>query len=631
MGVKGHASGYRRARSDILIQLTMLVSAVVILSGLATFFLLRSSQQHILDESMDLLIETEARDFLSGYNYVVELLVPRYTDMFQSLDMEQFVTAGVEGEVTEIQKIIGEDVQEMLEAGFFDLEKFMLILPASTLIPETVVWASNDESLVYEWGVPGYLESAIDEGATFLFREEGIPDLGLEGEQLLLIGEVESPLTPGLYYSYVGVKPMSEEIAAISTYFNQEKRTASIQIALALGASVLAIILITFLLLNYLIRRRITEPVEELSAAAAEMMKGNLDVDLNVTPGEEFAGLKSAFRQMAESIRVYVARSVGEESNPEEASAISTPVMPGSGRSRILYQITAVVVGIMIVYGLFSFFIVRRSQERLMDRGKERIVQSEAENYFSSFDYITRLLIPEYIEQLGYIDMNEVASGLMEGRVTKYQRTVIEESSKLIDQGVFDIDKMIVIIPPSPLLSEAVVWASSDESLVGAWQVPVEILQALDAGDHYLIKEDGFPGLGLTGEYLIVINEIENPVSPGLDFACLGMKSLRGDLDSIEDFYDGERRRSDLYLGGILVVSLLIMILITFFILNMLIKRQLTRPMEELLEASERVMGGDFGVRVDIQEGEELETLKRAFNEMVESIQRYLPDSRTGG
>jgi nitrogen fixation/metabolism regulation signal transduction histidine kinase len=41
-------------------------------------------------------------------------------------------------------------------------------------------------------------------------------------------------------------------------------------------------------------------------------MKGNLDVDIEVHEGGEFEGLERAFKEMVESTKRLIARSVGE-------------------------------------------------------------------------------------------------------------------------------------------------------------------------------------------------------------------------------------------------------------------------------------------------------------------------------
>ena len=42
-------------------------------------------------------------------------------------------------------------------------------------------------------------------------------------------------------------------------------------------------------------------------------MEGNLDIDIVVHQGGEFEGLETAFKEMVESFRVYIARSIGED------------------------------------------------------------------------------------------------------------------------------------------------------------------------------------------------------------------------------------------------------------------------------------------------------------------------------
>ncbi|MBN2025707.1 MAG: HAMP domain-containing protein, partial [Actinobacteria bacterium] len=74
-----------------------------------------------------------------------------------------------------------------------------------------------------------------------------------------------------------------------------------------------AVVIITFFVLNYLIRRRITEPIDQLAAEAEEVMEGNLDVEVEVHEGGEFQNLERAFKEMVQSIRKYIIRSTGEE------------------------------------------------------------------------------------------------------------------------------------------------------------------------------------------------------------------------------------------------------------------------------------------------------------------------------
>ena len=50
--------------------------------------------------------------------------------------------------------------------------------------------------------------------------------------------------------------------------------------------------------------------LEELSEAAGRVMQGDLDVEIAVREGEDLAGLQRAFREMVESLRRLISRSV---------------------------------------------------------------------------------------------------------------------------------------------------------------------------------------------------------------------------------------------------------------------------------------------------------------------------------
>ena len=102
---------------------------------------------------------------------------------------------------------------------------------------------------------------------------------------------------------------------------------------------------------------------------------------------------------------------------------------------------------------------------------------------------------------------------------------------------------------------------------------------------------------------------------------------MTAEITSIYDFNNEERNRANLMLAGILAGSIAIIILITFFFLNHLLRKQITQPADELSTAAEEVMRGDLDVQVVVQEGEELEELKRAFNEMVDSLRRFIARS----
>ena len=105
---------------------------------------------------------------------------------------------------------------------------------------------------------------------------------------------------------------MHDEIAAINDFYKEDKRTTNLILLLMVIGSILVIALITFFVLSYLIRTRITHPIDELSAAAAQVLEGDLDVHITIRSGEEFEQLKRAFQAMVEEWRKLLNRSLDE-------------------------------------------------------------------------------------------------------------------------------------------------------------------------------------------------------------------------------------------------------------------------------------------------------------------------------
>jgi len=621
------SAGFRRARSKILIQVTILISAVVVLSGLATFFLMRGSQQNLIDKSIDQLLEMEAANFSSSYDYIISLMVPKYMELFKDLDSQQATAAGAMGESSEMQTIINNDIKDMLDSGFLGAEKFMLILSPSFLNSTPVVFASNDESLVNTWEIPDYLASAIDEDTPYIWMKDGIPELNADNEYLITLGKVESPFIPGLDFAYVGIKPMHDEIVAINNFFDDEMRSANILMAVVLSLSILIILLVIFFLLNRLIRRRITEPIDKLSSSAEEVMQGDLDVEIKVHEDGEFAGIEYAFKEMVDGFRLHIARSVGEDHAKNESKDRAKPASPGRKRSRLLYEITATIIAVMLIYGLATFFIIRRTQNNLIEKSIDHVVQTEADNFFSSLNYAIQIATPEYEEMFKSTDLTQLMADMNAKRLSSMQEDVNADIQHMIDAGFFGLESGLLVVPPSAFMPEAMVWASSDENLVYNWDVPSYIISAIEEDKPYLFMEEGLPELDLEGEQLIAVVQIDSPLDVNIDFAYIIARSMEDEIAAVKSFYDQERAKASLLLLAIIIGSIILMILICFVVLNHLIKKQITEPMQELSHAAEEVMQGDLDIQVNVHAGEELEGLKRAFNEMVGSFRRMIAQS----
>ena len=258
------------------------------------------------------MVQTEAANFFSSLDYAIQVVTPEFEEEFKNADIMLVMADMNAKRLSPIQEEVNGYIQAMIDAGYFGLESGLLVVPPSAFLSEAMVWASSDESLVYNWEVPDYIISALEEDAPYLFMEEGVHELDLEGEHLVALVQIENPLDVQMVFAYVLVRPVEDEIAAVESFYGQENTRASLLLLLIIAASIILITLICFVVLNYLIKKQITEPIEELSSAAEEVMQGDLDVQVSVQVGEELEGLKLAFNEMVGGFRRMIAQSVGE-------------------------------------------------------------------------------------------------------------------------------------------------------------------------------------------------------------------------------------------------------------------------------------------------------------------------------
>jgi len=205
-------------------------------------------------------------------------------------------------QISETQAYIDNVFKEKIDSGMLGMNYLMFIQISAPGMPQPILFASSDPSLLYHWDVPQDLVDAVNEGNTYLYMENGIPELGLAGEQLITIKNMQYP-----EWNYVGaligIKPMHDDIMEINDFYNKGRNKLILILGLSVLISILGVIIISFFILNYLLRKRITEPIEELTVAAGKVMEGNLDIEINEHPGSDFYILENAFKQMLESLR----------------------------------------------------------------------------------------------------------------------------------------------------------------------------------------------------------------------------------------------------------------------------------------------------------------------------------------
>ncbi len=309
-GKRGISEDFRRKRSRILLQITVLIVVVFVAAGLASFFLFRGSQHRLIQRSVGKLIDTQAFDFSSTYEVVTDFIAAEFESRFADPKViERFVVSVLSKELSPEQEDLNRRFEDMVAAGLNGMELMATVIPPGVFSDDAVVVASNDPSLIYQWKMPAYIVESFEKGRLYIYCEDGIPELGLTGEQLLLLNEYgEGQQT----IWFMAVRPMARDVREIRSFFNEEARKTNLMLAMVIALSVLGIIIITFFILNRLIRKQITEPIDELSAAAEKVMEGDLEVEIEVREGEEFEGLKRIFKEMVDSIKLMIERSTME-------------------------------------------------------------------------------------------------------------------------------------------------------------------------------------------------------------------------------------------------------------------------------------------------------------------------------
>jgi HAMP domain-containing protein len=313
------AAQMKRRQLSILWEITVLVVVVFIAYGLITYSVFRSSENRLIDKSIEKLKQTEAENISSSYEYLMELLAPSFIEKSAEFGMGEMIQALTTRQPAQIQTFLNGELKKMIDSGMLGLSENIFIFESYPGSPEPFVFASSNGSLVWNWEVPDYINQAIEEGGKYIWMEDGIPELGLQGEYLVVVVQKVYPeynLTGG----FVGIKPMHDKVAAINDFYKEDKQTTNLILLLMVIGSILVIALITFIVLSYLIRTRITRPIDELSAAAEQVMDGDLDVHITIRSGEEFEQLKRAFKAMVEEWGKLLSRSLeegGGEDRPE--------------------------------------------------------------------------------------------------------------------------------------------------------------------------------------------------------------------------------------------------------------------------------------------------------------------------
>lgn len=301
-----------RARSKILWQVTALVLVIFIISVVIIGLFNYRSTNTIIKESKNRLISTQGKAIRSGYTFSNKLFIEILLSEIPELTgkVSELTTAVMSKTLTPILETANQMSKEYVEQGAMGIELTAVVLPAfPPTIPEPMVIISSNEDLVFT-DVPPSVQEIIDSDKGYGFLENGIPEWGLKDEQLVAVTTEGGDLTGGqIEVSSVGVKPVHDEVQSINDFYNEQKRNSSTVLIIVAFVALAVLCLVTFFVLSFLIRTRITRPIDELSDAAEKVLEGDLDVQVPMKQNEEFANLKKAFNEMIKHIREIVTRS----------------------------------------------------------------------------------------------------------------------------------------------------------------------------------------------------------------------------------------------------------------------------------------------------------------------------------
>ncbi|MBN1289204.1 MAG: HAMP domain-containing protein [Actinobacteria bacterium] len=647
-----HSKGFQKeARRRISLQVTAVVLVMMLLFSLAIFISFRNSLNNMTENGKEKIIDTVATvvssSNLFNSNLLRDIQSQETLPLTSSEFFEEVVEAIPQETLTETQQFANDILKKSVDSGSLGIEASVYALPPApgTKDKPVIVMSSDDEYQYSE--IPDEITAiAVESDDNYRLLKDGIPGMGMEGPYLVntfkLNGEGQ-----GDFLYYINLKPMGELLDAVDTFFRNETRHVYTVLVIVLGLSILLLILISFFVMGSLLNRRLARPIEELSTAAEQVMEGDLDVQVEIKPREEFSQLKLAFNRMVSKLSEIVTMSTEGEAgavNIQDEVPAGMKTEAGKGlrpRSTLLIQIVSMISIVFILAGTASVLVINRSISNMVENTKEEVIDTRAELTMSAHEFGLELLtLVSPLLSANPAGQEEVFNEFMDAVMNKTVSSLQAESNKLlksmVDSGLLGIELLCDLVPPNPLMSSNyMVLMSSDLDYLYT-EPPDEVAELLDKGeDSYELYEDGFPELGFNEATLVTTYEFGGEVAAGgttqesvlwsVDYTPMG-----GEIAGIDKFFGDESNRLNVTTIIIIAVYVLAVILITGFITGYLIRRKILLPIDDLVDAAREVTAGNLDVQVEVRRGDDLENLKTAFNEMIKSLRDIVKKSAGG-
>ncbi|MBN1288087.1 MAG: HAMP domain-containing protein [Actinobacteria bacterium] len=293
-------------------------------------------------------------------------------------------------------------------------------------------------------------------------------------------------------------------------------------------------------------------------------------------------------------------------------------------RSSILFQVTALTVVVFIMASIVSYYVYMRSTDALIEKSREKVINTQAGDMSSSFLFITDMIASQMEEKVGAMDIMTFVQAIQDKEVLPIQETANTQMKKMIDDGTLGLQICAVAIPEvPPTITEPLVIMTSEDTLMYT-EVPESISKYLEGDGGHELLENGVPEWGLENEQLLVYDLQRAEALRGYGMWAILLRPMHDDIGSIEGYFNKEKKNIDILMTIVIISTILLLVAIMFLVLSFLIRKKITRPIDELEEAAEKVMEGDMDIEVPIRKGEEFERLKYAFNEMLKSIRKFM-------
>lgn len=646
----------KKATFRISLQITAVALTIFIIASLVCLILYQRALGDMADSSKEKVVESTVSIINSSHYFVARMIMflqvlrgeaNSYGQIEQGLQ-----NALAENKEAPIQKNTNDLLKQMIDSDFLGFTLGYFTIPPASENENAVIAASSDKKYIGET-VPDEVAAIAESKNNYYLFEEGIPEMGLEGQYLVTSYKLTEEDLSGLIDQeapdmasqisseevlwYFDFKPMGKLLSGIDDFYNKENRNAILMFCLAIGLSIIILITLSFSVLGYQIKKRVSGPIDELSTAAEKVIEGDMDVRLDIKKREEFSALKSAFNQMISTISGVISMALGEQERgdlkggqEDKGDAGRTYLKP---RSNLLIRIIVLFTIVFICAGASYIVTIGRSMNSLVDKSKDTLIDSEGKLIMSGHKFggdLATLLTSTQGQAYNPELIKEFLAALSNKTISNYQRYANEMLRMMVEGDLFGYKVVYITLPPGPLTKDCTVVFSSDEKYIYT-KPPKEICGFYDIeGDDYFFFKNGIPKMGFDEPYLTTCYKMPLSSLTNMELAIVDFKPMGDEVKAVDKFFNDETARLMINMGIVIGISILLLVFITALTLTYLIRKQITGPIEELVSVVDEVMEGNLDIQVQIRPGEKLESLKTAFNEMIKTLRDIIERSTEG-